>query len=77
MQDAKKNVNSFRQNLQREYVERLVKIISNEGQHSAQSLARLNLKKIGEMLKTRRNNIETIAHKEQINFLIKQAFEIK
>ena len=77
LEDAKKNVNSFRQNLQREYVERLVKIISNEGQHSAQSLARLNLKKIGDMLKTRRNNVETVAHKEQINFLIKQAFKVK
>ena len=76
--DAKGNVNSYRQNLQREYVNRLSAMLKNTGnsdQHSAQALARYQLSEISERLRTSGNNTETKAHKDMLKFLIKQALE--
>lgn len=77
--DAKSNVNSFRQNLQREYVERLAKMIKGKakdgGAHASQSIARYNLKNIKSMLKTKRNNSATVAHKEQLVYMIEKALD--
>ncbi|TDQ47111.1 zinc-dependent metalloprotease [Permianibacter aggregans] len=76
--DAKGNVNSYRQNLQREYVNRLssmLKKTDSSDQHSAQALARYQLSEISERLRTSGNNTETKAHKDMLKFLIKQALE--
>ncbi|WP_199610618.1 zinc-dependent metalloprotease [Flocculibacter collagenilyticus] len=79
--DAKSNVNSFRQNLQRMYVEKLAGMLkakkTDGGKHAAQALARYNLKKIKTMLRTKRNNAESIAHKEQLDYMITKALDPK
>ncbi|WGL18094.1 zinc-dependent metalloprotease [Microbulbifer bruguierae] len=75
--DATGNVDSFRQNLQREYVDRLVAISgsSKDGarQQQAQALARYSLKQIERQLETQGNNPVSRAHKEHIRFVIRQA----
>lgn len=77
--DAKKDVNSFRRNLQREYVNRLIKIAdSNKGGASAQSiqaLARYNLKEIKDLIKRRKGDTVSAAHKEQLIYLISKTLD--
>lgn len=75
--DATSNVNSFRQNLQREYVDRLIALASatKDGarQQQAQALARYSLKQIERQLDSRGNEPASRAHKEHIQFIIRQA----
>ncbi|MBQ4845220.1 zinc-dependent metalloprotease [Pseudoalteromonas sp. MMG005] len=72
--DARKDVNSFRRNLQREYVNRLIKIANNDklgaSQQSIQAMARYNLKEIKDMIKRRKGDTVSAAHKEQLIYLI-------
>ncbi|MFV8783838.1 zinc-dependent metalloprotease [Microbulbifer sp. SA54] len=75
--DATSNVSSFRQNLQREYVDRLIALANpkNDGarQQQAQALARYSLKQIERQLDFRGNEPASRAHKEHIQFIIRQA----
>ena len=77
--DARKNVESFRQNLQVEYVNRLIGIFKKpDGHHHInQSLSRYYLTQIKKMLKTRGNNVASTAHKEQLIYLIDKALDVK
>lgn len=77
--DAKGSVTSHRQNLQVEYINRLAAIVQKgEGhQYMNQSLARYYMTRIKRMLKTRGNNTASLAHKEQIAYLIDKALEVK
>ena len=77
--DAKGSVTSYRQNLQVEYINRLAAIVQKgEGhQHMNQSLARYYMTRIKSMLKTRGNDTASLAHKEQIAYLIDRALEVK
>ncbi|WP_299598619.1 zinc-dependent metalloprotease [uncultured Microbulbifer sp.] len=75
--DATGNVDSFRQNLQREYVNRLIKLsqptADDARQQQAQALARYSLKQIDRQLKTAGNDPVSQAHKEYIQFVIREA----
>ncbi len=79
--DAKTSVNSRRQNLQQEYVQRLAAMVlekpADAESPSAMNQAplRYELKRISEMLLGRGNDRASIAHKEYLQFLIKQALE--
>jgi hypothetical protein len=78
--DLNSNVNTFRQNLQVEYVNRLIKLSSDEGRydHRARSVAFSQLKNIERMMKsTTAGNAETKAHREHIVFNIRKALEVK
>jgi len=79
--DAKTSVNSRRQNLQQEYVKRLADLVlakpADDASPSAmnQAAVRYELKRIAQMLQSRDNDTASIAHKEYLQFLIKQALE--
>ncbi len=79
--DAKTSVNSRRQNLQQEYVRRLADLAlakpADAGSPSPmnQAAVRYELKRITGMLYSRGNDAASIAHKEYLQFLIKQALE--
>lgn len=79
--DAKTSVNSRRQNLQQEYVQRVAALVlakpADGDSPSAmnQAALRYELKRISEMLQSRGNDRASIAHKEYLQFLIKQALE--
>ena len=79
--DAKTSVNSRRQNLQQEYVQRLVEMVLAKSADPDsplpmnQAALRYELKRISEMLASRGNDRASIAHKEFLQFLIKQALE--
>ena len=78
--DLNTSVNSFRQNLQIEYVNRLVKIIQPKGKdaydHISKSMALYHLKKIEKMQLTARSPDDaTKAHRQHILFLIEKAVE--
>jgi hypothetical protein len=79
--DAKTSVNSRRQNLQQQYVQRmaalvLVKPADPDGPSAMdQAAVRYELKRISQMLVSRGNDRASIAHKEYLQFLIKQALE--
>jgi hypothetical protein len=79
--DAKTSVNTRRQNLQQEYVQRLAALVlakpADPEQPSAmnQAALRYELKRISGMLVSRNNDRASIAHKEYLQFLIKQALE--
>ncbi len=74
--DAKTNVNTYRQNLQIEYVKRLSDMVK-KGKHDyvTQSTARYSLNTIKRMLATNGNNRSTIAHKQHVRFLIEKAMD--
>ena len=75
--DARGNVNTFRQNLQIDYVTRLAGILENS-QHDriAKSAALYNLQQIRGMMDNKGNiNRETRAHTEHIKLLIDKALE--
>jgi hypothetical protein len=78
--DLRGNVNTFRQNLQLEYVQRLIAIglPPRTPQHDAPSraAAQQNLRSIQRMLSARPGaNAETNAHTQHLIFTIRQAFE--
>ncbi len=79
--DAKTSVNSRRQNLQQEYVQRLAALVlaapsdTNSPSPMNQASLRYELKRISEMLISHGNDRASIAHKEYLQFLVKQALE--
>lgn len=76
--DAGGTVNSFRQNLQAEYVNRLTKIIAPESNriYASRAIALHNLKVIQNMLKTKKTtDASTEAHTGYILHLIEQALD--
>jgi hypothetical protein len=80
--DAKGNVNTFRQNLQLDYVNRLAAMIGPEGKakydYPSQSMAVYHLKSLQKMLTAKtRANTETMAHTQHVLLVIQKAFETK
>ncbi len=79
--DARTSVNSRRQHLQQEYVQRLAAQVlakpddANGPSAMNQAALRYELKRISQMLLTNGNDRASIAHKEYLQFLIKQALE--
>jgi len=78
--DAKGDVNSFRQNLQIEYVKRLIGIAGTNGSSShdylSQSTALYNLKQVQDMLGRKRGgDAGTRAHTAHVLFLIEKALD--
>lgn len=75
--DAESNVNTFRQNVQIDYVNQLTGILeSDDHDHIAKSAALYNLQQIKGMLANKRSgNNETRAHTAHINLLIDKALE--
>lgn len=79
--DAKTNVNSRRQILQQEYVKRLADLVLAKPAEAEsppamnQAAVRYELKRISQMLQSQGNDRGSIAHKEYLQFLIKQALE--
>jgi hypothetical protein len=74
--DATGNVNTFRQNLQMEYVDNLIKIMGDDTyDHRAQSAAYYNLKQIKTIMAAGGGNLDTKAHREHVVFAINKAFE--
>ncbi|MGB2867898.1 MAG: zinc-dependent metalloprotease [Bacteroidota bacterium] len=80
--DLRGNVSTFRQNLQMEYVNRLIAMTTPEGKarydYPSQSMAVYHLKSIERMLKGRsKANTETMAHTQNVLLAIQKAFEAK
>lgn len=78
--DAKTSVNSRRQNLQQEYVKRLAALLLAPSDPATpspmnQAAVRYELKRVSQMLQSRGNDRASIAHKEYLQFLIRQALE--
>jgi hypothetical protein len=78
--DLESDVNTFRQNLQLEYVNRLVGIVGREGRsnydHPARSAALHQLRQIETRLASRLpGNTETVAHRQNVRFTIAKALE--
>jgi hypothetical protein len=78
--DLDQNVNTFRQNLQVEYVERLLKIAQpgegNKYDHIAQGMALDRLRWIEKQVARKRGgDIETVAHREHVRYLIRHALD--
>ncbi len=77
-EDLRGDVTTFRQNLQLEYVTRLTRIVSGDGDYDypSQSIALFHLRSIEDMLDgKRRGNTETRAHTENILYVIRRALE--
>ena len=79
--DAKTSVNSRRQNLQQQYVMQMTALALAKSADAAspspmnQAAVRYELKRIAAMLQTRGNDAASMAHKEYLQFLIRQALE--
>jgi hypothetical protein len=79
--DARTSVNSRRQNLQQQYVMQMTALALAKPADAAspspmnQAAVRYELKRIAAMLQTRGNDAASIAHKEYLQFLIRQALE--
>ena len=77
--DSKGEVNSFRQNLQVTYVQRLIDMITGSTasrfNNPSQSLALYNLKEIQEMVKKPKGSKGSMAHKFHLNTLIENALK--
>ncbi|MEX2457032.1 MAG: zinc-dependent metalloprotease, partial [Balneolaceae bacterium] len=75
--DANGNVNTFRQNLQIEYVNRLIRIVEGAGHDRiAKSAALYNLQNIRTMMDNKGSaNSETLAHTAHIKLAIDKALE--
>lgn len=75
--DLRTNVNTFRQNLQIQYVNRLISILGSDNHdHISKSAALYNLQNIRGMMDNRsRGNTETRAHTAHIKLLIDKALE--
>ncbi|MEE8236850.1 MAG: zinc-dependent metalloprotease, partial [Gammaproteobacteria bacterium] len=77
-EDLRGDVNTFRQNLQLEYVSRLIDVVTGSDgyDHPSQSMALYNLRTIEKMMNgKRRGNIETRAHTDSILYVIRRALE--
>ncbi len=76
-EDLRGNVNTFRQNLQTEYVSKLINIIeSSAHDYPSKSMALYQIRNIERMLNNkRRGNIETRAHTGNILYLIQKALD--
>lgn len=75
--DARGNVNTFRQNLQIDYVNRLTSILESDNHdHIAKSAALYNLQNINTMMDSKGSvNNETRAHAAHVKLLIEKALE--
>ena len=75
--DLRDDVSTFRQNIQLEYVTRLIRIIDNDDyDYPSQSMVLYQLREIEDMLSSkRRGNTETRAHTENILYVIERALE--
>lgn len=75
--DRRSDVNTFRQNLQVEYVTRLTEIVTGEDHdYPSQSMALYQLREIERMLRGKRGgNLETRAHSQNILYIIRRALE--
>ena len=73
--DLRGDVSTFRQNLQMEYVNRLIQVLDNDDyDYPSQSMALYQLREIEDMLGgKRRGNTETRAHTQNILFVIERA----
>jgi hypothetical protein len=77
--DARSNVNTFRQNLQIEFVSRLIDLYgSRSHDHVARSAALHNLRRVETMMARRTGgNIETQAHAQHVLHTVRKALEMK
>ncbi len=76
--DMQGNVNSFRQNLQAEYVEDLISIVSKDKYpHTARAMAIYNLRAIRHMSGSRTGDTATRAHRQRLNYLITKALQVE
>ncbi len=75
--DAYKSVNSFRQNLQLEYVKRLINIIDEKSNYTnmAKSMALYNLKAVRKIAAGSYGDTATKAHRQHVAFIIDQALK--
>ena len=75
--DRRGDVNTFRQNLQVEYVSRLTEIVTGEDHdYPSQSMALYQLREVERMLGGKRSgNLETRAHTRNILYIIRRALE--
>ena len=75
--DRRGDVNTFRQNLQVEYVSRLTEVVTdNDHDYPSQSMALYQLREIERMLGGKRSgNVETRAHTRNILYIIRRALE--
>ena len=75
--DRRGDVNTFRQNLQVEYVSRLTDVVTdNDHDYPSQSMALYQLREIERMLRGKRSgNVETRAHTQNILYIIRRALE--
>ncbi len=78
--DLNGSVNTYRQNLQLEYVERLLKIVKpagdNKYDHIAQTMALDRVRWIDKQLARKRgSDLETVAHREHVRYLIQQGLD--
>ena len=76
-EDLRSDVNTFRQNLQIEYVSRLIEIVTEDDHdYPSQSMALYQLRDIERMLRgKRRGNVETRAHTGNVQYIIQRALE--
>ena len=77
--DAGQNVNTFRQNLQIEYVKKLVQIVdpATAGYtNMARSMALFNLKNIEKLMGSKAGDVATRAHRQYISLLIEKALKV-
>ncbi len=75
--DRRGDVNTFRQNLQVEYVSRLTDVVTeNDHDYPSQSMALYQLREIERLLSGKRSgNVETRAHTQNILYIIRRALE--
>src|SRR5690625_4015495 len=77
--DAGRSVNSFRRNLQTEYVGRLLRVLDDEDgpkyDANSKSVALANLRGIDRLASRAGGDVETAAHREYLRHLIKQGLE--
>ncbi len=76
--DLRGDVNTFRQNLQTEYVKRLLEIVTDEDDydHTSRSMALYQVREIERLLSRKRGgNLETRAHTQNILYLIERLLE--
>ncbi|MEM9171546.1 MAG: zinc-dependent metalloprotease [Pseudomonadota bacterium] len=75
--DARGDVNSVRQNLQVDYVERLAKIVNGEGfDNLSQSAALLSLQNVDRLMARKRtSDLSTRAHVAHVRLIIERALE--
>lgn len=75
-EDARGNVNSMRQNLQMNYVQRLAQMVAGGYDTPSQSMAVYTLNAIDELLGGKRgNNVSTQAHTQNLRRTIKKALD--